>query len=113
LDILVSANTGMLDGFVVDERQNPSANTQVVLVPDPTKRHRPDLYRTINTDESGKFRVEGVPPGDYKVFAWEDVETGAWQDPDFLLRYEDTGRTVRIPESGQSTVELRVIPAGV
>jgi hypothetical protein len=113
LDILVSANTGTLDGLAFDEKQNPSPNTQIVLVPDPTKRQRPDLYRTVNSDASGKFRIEGVPPGDYKVFAWEDVEAGAWQDPHFLLRYEEIGRTVRILENGQATVELRVIPAGI
>jgi protocatechuate 3,4-dioxygenase beta subunit len=112
LDVLVSGNTGSIEGVVQDERQNPSANSQVVLVPDPTKRHRPDLYRSINTDASGKFRLDGIPPGDYKVFAWEDVETGAWQDPDFLNRYEEAGRVVRMAENGQATAELRVIPAG-
>jgi hypothetical protein len=112
LDILVSANTGALDGLVTDARQSPSANTQVALVPDPTKRQRPDLYRAISTDANGKFRLEGIPPGDYKVFAWEDVENGAWQDPNFIRSYEESGRTVRIPENGTGTVELRVIPAG-
>ena len=36
------------------------------------------------TDAMGRFHIEGLPPGDYKAFSWEDIETGAWQDPDFI-----------------------------
>jgi hypothetical protein len=112
LDILVSGNTGTVEGAVRDERQNPAPNVQVVLVPDPARRHRADLYRTANTDATGRFRLDGIPPGDYKAFAWEDVETGAWQDPDFLNRYEEIGRVLRLPEKGQATAEIVVMPAG-
>jgi hypothetical protein len=33
--------------------------------------------------------METVPPGSYKLFAWDDVEPGIWWDPDFLKNYED------------------------
>jgi protocatechuate 3,4-dioxygenase beta subunit len=112
LEILISGNTGSLSGTVLDEKQNPSVNVIAVLVPDLARRHRSDLYRTTNTDALGKFHVDGIPPGDYRAFAWEDVETGAWQDPDFLRIHEDRGKSVRITEKGQDTVELRVIPFG-
>jgi hypothetical protein len=112
LDILISNSTGMLDGVVLDGRQNPAANITAVLVPDTTRRQRSDLYRTVNTDASGKFHLEGIPPGDYKAFAWEDVEPGAWQDSNFLTNYENQGRNIQIPEKGTATVELKVIGAG-
>jgi hypothetical protein len=59
----------------------------------------------------GHFHADGIPPGDYRAFSWTDVENGAWQDPDFLRRFEDRGRPVRITESGVATLELRLIPA--
>jgi hypothetical protein len=96
---------------VQTEKQEPAVNVTVVFVPDTSRRSRPDMYRTASTDASGRFHVEGLPPGDYKVFSWEDVETGAWQDPDFIQRFEDRGKPVRIPENGTAGVELRVIPA--
>jgi hypothetical protein len=52
-----------------------------------------------------------VVPGDYKAFAWENVEIGAWQDPDFMRMYEDRGKPVHIPESGAASSELRLITA--
>lgn len=113
LDIVVSTNTGIADGTVQNDKQEPAANVTVVLVPDAPRRNRLDLYRTASTDASGHFHVEGLPPGDYKVFAWEDVETGAWQDPDFIRQFEDRGKPSRITEGGTSTIELRLIPSQV
>jgi hypothetical protein len=113
LEILVSTNTGIVDGIVQNDKQQAAANVTVVLVPETARRSRWDLYRTTSTDASGRFHVEGVPPGDYRVFAWEDVETGAWQDPDFIRQFEERGRPVRINEGGTSNVELRVVPPQV
>jgi hypothetical protein len=113
LEILVSTSTGIADGIVQNDRQEPSANVMVVFVPDPTRRNRLDLYRTVSTNALGKFHVEGLPPGDYKVFAWEEVETGAWQNPYFIQQFEDRGRPVRINEGGTSNIELRAIPPQV
>ncbi len=111
LEILVSLNSGSLDGTVVNEKQEPAANVTVVLVPDAIHRGRLDLYRTAATDGLGHFQVAGIPPGDYKAFAWEDVETGAWQDPDFIRLYENFGKPLRIGERSQTNIELRLIPA--
>jgi hypothetical protein len=110
LDIIVSTNTGIADGTVKNDKQDPAINVTVVLVPDATRRNRFDLYRTASTDATGHFHLEGIAPGDYRVFAWEDIENGAWQDPDFLRQFEDRSKSARINESGTSNIELRVIP---
>jgi carboxypeptidase family protein len=111
LEIVVSSKTGIADGTVQNDRQEASANVTVVMIPDVQLRNRLDLYRTSSTDASGHFHIEGVPPGDYRVFAWEEVETGAWQDPDFIRGFENRGKPVRIEEDGTSNIELRVIPS--
>ena len=108
---MVSTNTGIADGSVQNEKSEPAVNVIVVLTPDAARRNRLDLYRTTTTDALGHFHMEGVPPGDYKVFAWEDVETGAWQDPDYIRQFEDRGKPVRINEGSTSSIELRVIPS--
>jgi hypothetical protein len=109
LELVISTTTGTVDGTVLNEKQEPSVNVTFVLVPDAMHRNRPDLYRTASTDALGRIHLEGVPPGDYKAFAWEDAETGAWQDPEFLRLYEDQGKALRVSESGQINIELRVI----
>jgi hypothetical protein len=110
LDIIVSTSTGVIDGTVQNDKQGWEPNVTVVLTPDPAHRNRLDLYRTMSTDAMGHFHAEGLPPGDYRAFSWADVESGAWQDPDFIRQYEDRGRPVRISEGGTASIELRLIP---
>jgi hypothetical protein len=83
------------------------------LIPDGAGRSRFDLYRTTSTDALGHFHVEGIAPGDYRAFSWEDVENGAWQDPDFIRQFEDRGKPIRINEGGTTNIELRIIPPQV
>jgi hypothetical protein len=113
IDILVGTNPGSATGTVQNDKQEASVNVTVVLIPDAPKRNRLDMYRTTSTDAIGQFHVDGIPPGNYKAFAWEDVDIGAWQDPDFIRGFEDRGKPVRINEGGTSNIELRVIPPEV
>ena len=81
----------------------------VVLLPD--VRQRTDLYQVVTTDLSGRFRLDPVPPGEYKIFAWASVDCDAWFDPDFMSNYEKRGRPLHISEGSRETVEVTVIPA--
>jgi protocatechuate 3,4-dioxygenase beta subunit len=110
LEIVIGTNAGKIEGSVVNARQQPLANRTVVLVPDIRFRSRADLYRVVSTDAAGRFRMQGLPPGDYKLFAWEEVETGAWQDPDFIRVYENRGRAMQISEGTNGNLQLTVIP---
>ena len=109
---IVLALGGKLSGLVANDRNEPMPNVKVALVPDFAYRQRDDLYKTAVTDTSGNFKLQGISPGDYRVFAWEDLPDGAWQDADVLRSAEARGKSVRVAEGGQSTVELVAIPRG-
>jgi len=109
LEIVVGTDSGAVDGMVTNNKQEPSANVTVVLVPDPVHRNRSELYRSVMTDSQGRFHFGGVTPGDYKLFAWEDVESGAWQDSDFLRPFEERGRLIQVKSSGSTSADLIVI----
>jgi protocatechuate 3,4-dioxygenase beta subunit len=110
LEIVIGANAGKVEGSVVNAQQQPLSNRTVVLVPDFRLRQRMDLYKVVSTDNAGRFRMQGVTPGEYKLFAWDDVETGAWQDPAFISTYENGGRPIHINESTNENLQLPVIP---
>jgi len=110
LEIVIGANAGRIEGSVVNTRNEALSNRTVVLVPDFPRRQRSDLYKVVSTNSAGVFRIQGVTPGDYKLFAWENVETGAWQDPDFIQGYEGAGRRIRISEGSNENFQLPVIP---
>jgi hypothetical protein len=110
LELVVSAAAGTLDGSVFEGDRRPAAGVRVVLVPEARRRRDFELYRVVSSDNTGKFRIEGIVPGEYKVFAWEDIEENAWQVPEILRPFEEQGKTIRVVEGGQQTLDLQMIP---
>jgi hypothetical protein len=108
LDIVLSKDGGRLDGVVVSG-QHPAGGAFVVLVPDPPNRNRDDLYDSKTADPLGRFSLLGLPPGEFKIFAWEQRDDVSFTDPDFLKDYEDRGMRVHIEDKKQQSVQLQVI----
>ena len=99
-----------LSGTVINEKRESVVNATIALVPTST-RARLDLYRTTTSDHGGRYNMQGIPPGSYRAFAWENVERDAWQDPEFLTLIEGRGTTVQATEGIQADADLIVIPA--
>jgi 5-hydroxyisourate hydrolase-like protein (transthyretin family) len=108
LDVVLTAEPGSVEGVAIGRSGDPAANVTVVLVPT-NARKRMALYQALVTGSDGKFRFQEIPPGDYKLFAWEDIETGAWANAEFIRTYESRGRAVRVSESSKEEVQLNVI----
>jgi protocatechuate 3,4-dioxygenase beta subunit len=111
LEIVLNCNGGTIEGVVLNDQQQPVTSARVVLVPDVERRSQTQLFKTTSPDQYGRFTLKGIAPGDYKLFAWEEVEYGAYEDPDFLKRYEDRGKAVSVAEGSRETVSLSLIPA--
>ena len=107
LDIVAAGNTGGIDGRVLGEGTSGAA-ARVAVVPD--ARNRQDLYIGVMTSSTGRFQLQGVPPGKYKIFAWRDAPAGSWYDPDFLRNYEDKGLSVQIDPGTAEYVEIKRMP---
>jgi hypothetical protein len=110
LEVLIGSGA-KLSGTVINDKRESVVNATVALVPT-SSRERLDLYRTTTSDKDGRYKMQGIPPGSYRAFAWEDVERDAWQDPTFLSLIEGRGTTVQVSEGMQADADLIVIPAG-
>jgi hypothetical protein len=113
LDILVSPNAGSMSGTVQNPNTGqPAPGAQVVLVPqEKERRDQQQWFRNTTTDQNGSYSLKSIPPGEYKAFAWEDIEFGAYTDPDFLKPFESKGEAVTIGESDRKSLTLTMIPA--
>jgi hypothetical protein len=107
LQITLSAETAQVAGVVQDSDNKPVSAATVVAVPD---SRRYSLYRQETTDQFGAFTVRGLAPGEYKLLAWEDIEAGAYQDPEILKKYEGKAETLSLKPNDRKSVQVRVIP---
>jgi hypothetical protein len=92
-----------------DEENRPVPGAHLALVPESGRRHRPDLYRLAVSDDAGQSVIRGIPPGDYKLFAWDSLEPNAHLNSDFLRSHEDLGTPLRIRPGENGAVVIKVI----
>ena len=107
----MSGAGGVVEGSVRIEQDRVFTGAQVVLIP-AARRDRRDLYKTASVDQYGRFTIQGIAPGAYKVFAWEDAPSGAYLDPGFVRQYEEMGTSVDIEQGGSVQAQVYLIPAG-
>jgi protocatechuate 3,4-dioxygenase beta subunit len=110
LDIVISPNGARIDGMVAKD-QKPFQGASVALVPDPPHRSEKRLFMLTTTDQLGHFSLQGIPPGEYKLFAWESIDSGAYKSAEFLQPFENQGESVEISEGSSHSVQLDLIPA--
>jgi hypothetical protein len=111
IEIQIATDPGSVNGRVVNGRGEPVTAATVVLVPEGERRvFRADLNRVTASNETGQFVFENLPPGMYRMFAWESVADRAWQDPSFLRAYQEMSKVVRVSENARQTIELASIP---
>jgi hypothetical protein len=108
-DIVLSPQGGSIAGAVFHDHQPASAT--VFLVPNPPRRDRQDLYSMKATKSDGTFTLLGLPPGDFKLFAFEDAEPELFSDASLLQPYEAKGEAVHIEDGSSQSVQLELIPA--
>jgi hypothetical protein len=115
VEVVISPKAATLSGTVQNSTTgNPAPGATVVLIPqEQERRGRQSWYKMITADQNGGFSLAGVPPGEYKAYAWEDLEFGAYMDPDFMKPFEDKGEAVTLRESDRNSVQLKLLPAEV
>jgi hypothetical protein len=53
--------------------------------------------------------MKSLPPGDYRVIAWEDVDPNLVQDPEFRARFDGNSATVKLSESSHETTDPKLV----
>jgi hypothetical protein len=110
IQVMIASGAGTVEGVVRESALRNFPGATVVLVPEESRRDNIALYFAATSDATGRFVIRGVPPGTYKLFAWESIPAFAYQNAAFLATHEDRGNIVTVGEGGAVTTELNVIP---
>lgn len=103
--IMLASDGAKVEGVVRNEKGELAPGATVVLAPD--RRSHTHLFRSTTSDQNGRYEFPAIRPGDYKVFAWDDVEPEIWNDPDFLKKYERQGNKAALEPKQQKVVDVR------
>jgi len=107
LEIVLSNTAGKIAGSVADDDGKPVPDSSVTLIPEDGKS-RPVKQ---SVDDDGNFKFTGLRPGKYQLFAWEEVDEGVWQDPDFRKKYDSRATDIAVGPGETPHAQLRVIAA--
>jgi protocatechuate 3,4-dioxygenase beta subunit len=112
LTIVLTDKLTDVSGPVTDARGQPLKDFLVVVQPaEPKSAAVITRYlRTARPEPDGRFRVRGLPPGDYFATAVDALEQGRQFVPDVLARLRDTARRFSIREGETVTLDLRLTP---
>ncbi len=102
LAVTVSTRGARLVARISDAATTPS---QVVLIPAPGHG---DALAAV-ADQNGGFAFDNLAPGAYKLYAFQDVPDGLWEDPDFVKQIEDRGVDIQLKEGDAASKEAPLI----
>jgi hypothetical protein len=111
VELVYSSITGAVNGTVTKSDDLPAVGALVTVVPEPADTLEARRVRNASTDQYGRFEVRGVPPGTYKVFAFEKLDRNAYEDDSFLKPFKDQGASVELSGTETKSVQLRLISA--
>jgi hypothetical protein len=104
IDVVLASDGGRVQGVVRDKNGQSVTGATILLAPD--RRSREDLFKSVTSDQNGHYEFAAIAPGNYKLFAWDDVEPKAWSDPDFLKDYEKLGEKLVLEAEARAAVDL-------
>jgi hypothetical protein len=109
LELTLSLTAGQISGTVQMADQNPAPSSIVTVVPEPAAPGQTFLYKKANADQNGAFTLNGLAPGTYRAYSWDDIDTALMFDTEFLKAYESRGVRVTIKENDAQVVTLTEI----
>jgi protocatechuate 3,4-dioxygenase beta subunit len=109
--IVLTSQITEVTGTVADGRGDPVRDYTVVLFAEdralldlPSDR----FLRTGRPDQDGRYRIEGLPPGDYLAVAVDSLGQDGSPDPDTLESWRALATSVRLGEGERKAVPLKL-----
>jgi hypothetical protein len=110
LRLVLGLDGAALRGRIVRKDDEPAADALAVLAPAPLATSvSPHEIRIRGADQHGRFEMENIPPGEYRLLAFEGLTYGEAQSAEFLLGYLSRATEIRLGPHESRTVTVPVI----
>ena len=113
LEIVIDDKAATISGSVA-ERAKVAGPIMIVALKWPLAPNSSSvsmlLRKSINTpaDEQGNFQINGLAPGEYRVFGVTET-TAMRLEPDILIRLVERAEKVTLERSGSQSISLKIV----
>jgi hypothetical protein len=110
INVVLSPNAGDISGTVHGADGMPLASAVVTLwTPGVPEGGVTDFTRIALTDANGQFKFASLPPGNYRIAAWEQIDPGLGTVPEFRMKFESKAASVKLEENAHESIEAPLI----
>ncbi|MEP7354388.1 MAG: carboxypeptidase-like regulatory domain-containing protein [Acidobacteriota bacterium] len=111
MQMVLSNKPASVTGMVANAKGEPQSNVSVTLwTVAPELGSTNGGIRSMLSDQNGSFQFQGLPPGEYRAAAWEDIDTELTQIRDFLGQFAGSDvEKVKLAESGNIALTLKIV----
>jgi hypothetical protein len=107
MEIVLRDDSAMLHGRV-QSGEDEGQTAAVLVVPE----YAPLDPKMIIANESGEFQLDGLAPGDYKVFAFDRLDGLEYSNPQALDQYASKAAQVSLQPNETTTIKVDLIQRG-
>jgi len=104
MKVVVSMRTATIEGDTGSKRAG------VLLAPIGEFHDLTRFYYSVASDDEGKFKMLGIAPGKYRVFALEKMAAANFRSPEAADQLGELGEEIELTEGAHVTVHPRLIP---
>lgn len=111
LEVVFTRKRTELSGLITADRNVPETDATVIVFSEDASRwgFSTRYVRIARPTQDGRYSLRGMPPHDYLVVAVKEVETGQWQDPEFLESMRAHAVRVSLDEGATRVQDLKVV----
>jgi hypothetical protein len=99
-----------ITGSVTDEHGAPAPDFTVLAFPTDSSLWRPQARQimTARPDQTGKYRIRGLPPGEYYLATVDPTEQGEWFEPAYLDEHRAAASRITLGEGDVKVNDFKV-----
>jgi hypothetical protein len=105
--VVLTDKIAEVSGSVMNARREPVVDYVVVLLPQSAVERS---SRTARPDQSGSFRIGGLPQGRYVAVAVDSLRQGSEFDPEFQKTVRAAGQSFTLRQGEAATLTLTLLP---
>lgn len=114
LEVELTNKISVVTGLVTSGKGEVSRDYTALAFPQDSDRWKYTNSRYIRTgrpDQDGRFKISGLPAGEYLLIAVDRIDPGESSDPEFLERIRTKATRFSLIEGETKSIDLKLIPS--